>query len=92
MGVGNDNVRFKDMPNRLGDVAVVEVTGLRTPCAQLDTIQPGLMAACLGRDENGNVVRKAGIMGIVVTGGVVRPGDRIRVELPSEPHRPLQPV
>ena len=72
--------------------AVVEVTGLRNPCAQLDRIQPGLMAATLGRDESGNLVRKAGIMGIVISGGEVRPGDPIRIELPPGPHRPLASV
>jgi MOSC domain-containing protein YiiM len=76
----------------LGGTAVVEVTGLRNPCAQLDRIQPRLMAATLGRDEHGNLVRKAGIMGVVIAGGEVRPGDAIRVELPPRPHRPLAPV
>jgi MOSC domain-containing protein YiiM len=76
----------------LGGAAVVEVTGLRNPCAQLDRIQPGLMTATLGRDEHGNLVRKAGIMGVVIAGGEVRPGDPIRVELPPQPHRPLAPV
>jgi MOSC domain-containing protein YiiM len=76
----------------LGGTAVVEVTGLRNPCAQLDRIQPGLMAATLDRDEHGNLVRKAGIMGVVIAGGEVRPGDPIRVELPPQPHRPLRPV
>jgi len=76
----------------LGGAAVVEVTGLRNPCAQLDRIQPGLMAATLGRDEHGNLVRKAGIMGVVIAGGEVRPGDPIRVELPPQAHRPLAPV
>ena len=76
----------------IGGAAVVEVTGLRNPCAQLDRIQPGLMAATLGRDQHGNLVRKAGIMGVVIAGGGVRPGDQIRVELPPQPHRPLAPV
>jgi MOSC domain-containing protein YiiM len=76
----------------LGDEAIVEVTGLRNPCAQLDKIETGLMAATLSRDEQGNLIRKAGIMGVVLTGGEVRPGDAIRVELPPEPHRPLEPV
>ena len=76
----------------LGGAAVVEVTGLRNPCAQLDRIQPGLMAATLGRDERGNLIRKAGIMGIVIASGEVRPGDPIEVELPPEPRRPLAPV
>jgi MOSC domain-containing protein YiiM len=77
---------------RLGEEAIVEITGLRTPCAQLDQIQPGLMAAVLGRDEQGNLIRKAGVMGIVVASGLVRPGDPIRIELPPIPHRPLEPV
>jgi MOSC domain-containing protein YiiM len=77
---------------RLGDEAVVEITGLRNPCAQLDAFEPGLMAAVLDRDADGNLVRLAGIMGIVVTGGTVRPGDSISLELPGEPHHPLQPV
>ncbi|MCC7022746.1 MAG: hypothetical protein IT338_07960 [Thermomicrobiales bacterium] len=76
----------------LGDTAVVEVTGLRNPCAQLDGIQPGLMAATLDRDAEGKLVRKAGIMGVVLTSGDVRPGDPIRVDLPPEPHEALQPV
>lgn len=76
----------------LGKTAVVEVTGLRNPCAQLDHFQPGLMAAVLGRDEYGTLIRKAGVMAIVLAGGEVRPGDPIIVELPPEPHRSLEPV
>ena len=76
----------------LGAAAVVEVTGLRNPCGQLNHVQDGLMAATLGRDDLGNLVRKAGIMGVVIAGGEVRPGDPIRVELPPDPHRPLVPV
>jgi len=77
---------------RLGDEAVVEITGLRNPCAQLEEIQRGLMAAVLDRDAEGRLVRKAGVMGVVVSGGTVRPGDAIAVELPVAPHRPLEPV
>lgn len=77
---------------RVGDTAVVEVTGLRNPCAQLDHFQPGLMAAVLGRDESGKIIRKAGVMSIVLAGGEVRPGDLIGVELPPEPHLPLERV
>jgi MOSC domain-containing protein YiiM len=76
----------------LGAEAIVEVTGLRNPCAQLDRLQPGLMAAVLDRDAQGQLIRKAGIMGIVLTGGEVRPADAIRVEFPPEPHQPLAPV
>jgi MOSC domain-containing protein YiiM len=77
---------------RLGPAAVVEVTGLRNPCAQLDGLRPGLMAATLDRDETGALVRKAGVMAIVVSGGEVRPGDAIAVELPGGLLCPLEPV
>jgi MOSC domain-containing protein YiiM len=77
---------------RLGDDAVVEVKGLRNPCRQLNSVQPGLMQAVLDRDEDGGLVRKSGVMGVVLAAGEVRPGDPIAVELPPEPHRPLEPV
>ncbi|MFG2132209.1 MOSC domain-containing protein [Streptomyces sp. NPDC048751] len=77
---------------RLGDEAVVEVTGLRNPCAQIDGFQQGLMKQVVGRDEDGTVRFKSGIMSVVVHGGVVRPGDPVEVELPDGPHRPLEIV
>jgi MOSC domain-containing protein YiiM len=73
----------------IGADAVIEVTGLRNPCSQIDDFQSGLQKAVLDRDEEGNVVRKAGVMGIVLAGGEVRPGDAIVITLPPEPHRPL---
>lgn len=76
----------------LGDKAVVELTGLRNPCVQLDGIRPGLMAAVLGRDADGQLVRKAGIMGVVVRGGQVAAGDSIRVARPALPHHRLEAV
>jgi MOSC domain-containing protein YiiM len=76
----------------LGQEAVVEVTGLRNPCAQLDAFQPGLMAAVLDRTQGGALIRKAGIMSVVLRGGVVRPGDAIRVRWPDPPHLALAPV
>ena len=76
----------------LGDMVVIEITGLRNPCTQLDRFQSGLLAAVLGRDEHGKLIRKAGVMGIVLAGGEVRPNDPIRVELPPTPYRPLDPV
>jgi MOSC domain-containing protein YiiM len=77
---------------RIGNEAVVEVTGLRNPCAQLESIQPGLMKAVLARDADGALIRKAGIMGIVLAGGVVRASDEITVTLPQQPHQQLAPV
>lgn len=76
----------------LGPDAVVELTGLRNPCAQLDGIAQGLMEAVLGRDSEGNLVRKAGVMAIVVTGGQVKPGDAITVDRPTGDPRALEPV
>ncbi len=77
---------------RIGATAIVEVTGLRNPCIQLNTFQPGLMAAVLGRDAQGNLIRKAGVMGIVLAGGLVSVYDPICVTLPDGPHHPLEPV
>ena len=77
---------------RIGQHAVVEVTGLRNPCVQLDKFQPGLMNAVLGRDESGRVVRKAGVMGVVIESGEVFAADRIEVALPALPHRRLERV
>jgi MOSC domain-containing protein YiiM len=89
-------VDLLDLPTgarlRLGADAVVEVKGLRNPCDQLDGIAPGLMKAVLDRDSDGELVRKSGVMGVVLEGGEVRPGDPIEVELPAEPHVRLAPV
>jgi MOSC domain-containing protein YiiM len=77
----------------LGEETVVEVTGLRTPCSQIDGHSAGLQQHLWGeRDAQGKRARRAGIMSVVVTGGLVRPDDEIRVELPPEPHQPLGPV
>ncbi|GAA2787826.1 MOSC domain-containing protein [Kitasatospora paracochleata] len=76
----------------IGDEAVVEVTGLRNPCLQIDAFRPGLLKQVVGRNDAGELVRRAGIMGIVRLGGEVRPGSQIRAELPTGPHRPLDRV
>ena len=76
----------------LGPSAIVEVTGLRNPCDQLDGVQAGLMSATLARNAQGNLVRKAGVMAIVVADGSVQPGDRIQVLLPPPPHSALTPI
>jgi MOSC domain-containing protein YiiM len=76
----------------LGAQAVVELTGLRTPCLQMDTFRPGLKQACMGRDAEGGVERRAGVMAIALAGGSVRVGDAIRVELPPAPWTKLGPV
>jgi MOSC domain-containing protein YiiM len=76
----------------LGASAVVRITGLRNPCAQIESFRSGLLESVLERGSDGRLTRKAGVMGIVVEGGVVRAGDRIRVDMPAAPHVPLRPV
>ena len=71
---------------------MVEITGLRRPCAQLDSVQPGLMAAVLGREADGTLILKCGVMGVVIEEGEVRAGDPIRVLMPPLPHEPLERV
>ncbi len=77
---------------RLGAEAAVQVTGLRNPCSQIEAFQPGLLANVVGKGDNGEIIRKAGIMSIVLAGGDVHEGDVIAVELPSGPHLPLERV
>jgi hypothetical protein len=77
---------------RLGDDALVGLTGLRNPCGQIDDFVAGLLSAVLRRDERGRVVRLAGVMAVVLQGGVVRGGDRVAVQPPPPPHRPLERV
>jgi MOSC domain-containing protein YiiM len=77
---------------RLGEEAIIELTGLRNPCVQIDRFQRGLLGAVLDRDADGRIVRKAGVMSVVVASGNVRPGDTIIAELPPEPHRRLEVV
>jgi len=76
----------------IGEKARIKVTGLRNPCAQIDNFKPGLMKAVLDRDEEGDLIRKAGIMGIVLESGEVRPGDSIRIQLPPMPFKKLERV
>jgi MOSC domain-containing protein YiiM len=77
---------------QFGDSAIVEMTGLRNPCSQLDGLIPGLMEAVLDRDDAGELIRKAGVMSVVLEGGIVRPGDLISIEMPVGEQRPLLAV
>lgn len=77
---------------RLGPDAVVEVTGLRNPCVQIDRFEPGLLKQVVGVDAEGRTIRKTGVMAVVLAGGIVRPGDAITVELPIGTGEPLTPV
>ena len=100
-GMLGENITTRDIPllqlptgTRLifSASVVIEITGLRNPCSQLDTFMPGLLAAVVDRDSMGRLVRKCGVMTTVVTGGIVQPGDSIEVELPPKPHTPLYRV
>ncbi|MEM7757725.1 MAG: MOSC domain-containing protein [Cyanobacteria bacterium P01_A01_bin.40] len=76
----------------IGNEAVIQVIGLRNPCGQLNSIQAGLKAAVLDKDTEGNIIRKAGIMSIVLTTGEIFVGDTIQIEFPPLPHRALEKV
>ncbi|MGH6910389.1 MAG: MOSC domain-containing protein [Phenylobacterium sp.] len=94
--ITTEGLALLDLPTgarlRIGPEAVIEVTGLRNPCAQLDGYERGLTRAVLGKGPNGELIRKAGVMGVVIQGGLIEPGQTIAVELPAEPYRPLEPV
>lgn len=94
--VTTDGINLLALPTstllKVGRTAILEVTGLRNPCVQIERFQTGLLAAVLDRGPNGELIRKAGVMAIVRKGGTVRPGDIIEVELPAPPHRPLERV
>lgn len=94
--VTTEGIVLLDLPRgtrlRLGDEAVVEVTGLRNPCVQIERFEPGLLKEVVHTDADGAVVRKTGVMAVVVAGGVVRPDDAIVVELPDGAHEALDVV
>ena len=77
---------------QIGEAALIEITGLRNPCYQIDDFQRGLLKEMVEKNEQGQVVRKAGVMGIVLLGGLVRPNDPIKVIFPALPHQRLQVV
>ncbi len=76
----------------VGESAVLEMTGVRNPCVQLNDVGEGLMRRLVDRAEDGSLIRKAGAMAIVAAGGEIAVGDSIRVVLPPEPHLPLEKV
>ena len=82
----------KDARLQIGASAVIEITGLRNPCRQIETFRAGLLDKVLSRDVNGDLVRRAGVMAIVLESGVIRPGDEIIVQLPPRPFVRLEPV
>jgi len=76
----------------IGTTAIIKVTGLRNPCAQIDNFKPGLLKAVLDKDAEGNLIRKAGIMGVILQSGEVKPGDSISIKMPSKPYKKLERV
>lgn len=89
------DIALLDLPEgtmlRIGEQAELRITGLRNPCRQLNDFAPGLMQAVLARAPDGELIRKAGVMAVVETGGMVKAGDAISVRLPDK-RNPLQPV
>jgi MOSC domain-containing protein YiiM len=94
--ITTQGIKLLDLPKNsilhIGESAMVMITGLRNPCSQLDTFQDGLMKAVLDKDEAGNIIRKSGVMGIVLKAGEVKYGDEIIIELPLKPHMRLEKV
>jgi len=76
----------------IGSDVIIELTALRNPCVQIDAFQKGMLKEVLYKDEEGNLVRRTGVMGTIHKGGLVKPGDEIEVELPPEPYSPLEYV
>lgn len=91
-----EGIALLDLPTdtilRIGPDVALRVTGLRNPCGQIENFRTGLLKEVAYKDEQGNLVRKAGIMSVVLAGGTVRPGDRIETILPAMPHRALERV
>lgn len=90
------NVPLLDLPEKtqfhIGEQVIIELTGLRNPCKQIDDFQKGLMHALLDKDSDGNLIRKSGVMAIIIQGGIVKPNDKITISLPDGKQSPLQPV
>jgi MOSC domain-containing protein YiiM len=77
---------------RIGNEALLALTGIRNPCHQIEDFRSGLLKQCLSKDEQGEVQRRAGVMAIVIVGGTVNTSDTIEVALPPLPHSPLQRI
>lgn len=77
---------------RIGPDALIALTGLRNPCQQIDQFQDGLLKKCLPKDSEGNIQRRAGVMGIAISSGAITAGDEISVSLPPQPHKPLERI
>ena len=94
--ITTQGIPLLDLPRNtrlyIGGTAIIEVKGLRNPCTQLDGIQEGLKKAVIDVDEKGQLVRRAGVMGIVIQGGVIHAGDKIEIRLPEIPYLPLEKV
>lgn len=94
--ITTEGIALLDLPRNtilcIGETAQLQVTGLRNPCHQLNGIQEGLLKAVVDKDEEGNIVRKAGIMTIVLEGGEINVGDEILVQLPTGPFEKLERV
>jgi MOSC domain-containing protein YiiM len=89
-------IKLLDLPVgsvlKIGDTAMIALTGLRNPCKQINAFQEGLLGKVLGRDEEGHLVRKGGVMGVVVHGGRIEAGDTIAISLPPEPFIPMERI
>ena len=82
----------RDSLLHIGDKAVIQITGLRNPCKQIEAYQKGLLSAVLDRTPDGELIRKSGVMAIILTGGHIKPNDTIRIQRPEKPFHKLDRV
>ena len=82
----------RDSLLRIGDEAIIQITGLRNPCKQLDDYQKGLLSAVLDKTPEDELIRKSGVMAIAIAGGTIKPDDSIKIKLPKKPYNKLERV
>lgn len=81
---------------RIGDDALVALTGLRNPCKQIHGVGSGVLKMMFTDGQPygrpGEQIGRTGVMGVVVAGGVVRPNDMISVRYPAGPLTPMEKI
>jgi hypothetical protein len=71
----------------LGPTAAVELRGLRTPCVLVDRFRKGLLKALVRKGEQPRF--RAGVMGVVREGGILFPGNPVKVTISPAPWQAL---
>ena len=80
---------------RIGDTALVALTGLRNPCPQIKSVGDGLMKMMFIDDQDnpeGPKIGRTGVMGVVIAGGIVAADDGIKIRFPAGPLTRMEKV